>query len=99
MTAMSALEIAEYFFVDDITDFGAGHGTSRATKQTADDGTGEATEQHSSRTTDSTNSGTGLSAGKSTSCTGCCATYGTDGCADPSGGVKTMDVGRFADGT
>jgi hypothetical protein len=30
MAAITALKIAEDFFVDDITDFGAGHGTSCA---------------------------------------------------------------------
>jgi hypothetical protein len=40
MATITALEISEDFFVDDITDFGAGHGPSRATEQTTKDGTG-----------------------------------------------------------
>jgi hypothetical protein len=32
MTAITALKIAEDFFVDDITDFGAGHGTGSTTE-------------------------------------------------------------------
>jgi hypothetical protein len=37
MAAITALEIAEDFFVHDIADFGAGHGTSSATEQTTED--------------------------------------------------------------
>lgn len=43
MAAITALKIAEDFFVDDITDFGAGHRTSCTTEQTTEDGTSQTT--------------------------------------------------------
>ena len=55
MAAITALQIGKDFFVDNITDFGTGHGTSRTTKQTTEDGAGETAKQHAGRTTDSTN--------------------------------------------
>jgi hypothetical protein len=40
MAAITALEIGEDFFVDNITDFGAGHGASSTTEQATENGTG-----------------------------------------------------------
>jgi hypothetical protein len=40
MTTVTTLEVAEDSFIDDIADLCAGHGAGRATKQTAEDGTG-----------------------------------------------------------
>ena len=63
VAAIAALKIAEQFFVDDITEFGSGHGTSRATEQTTEDCAGKATEQHACRTSDSADGCTGLCSG------------------------------------
>ena len=93
MAAITALEIGEDFFVDNITDFGAGHGASSATEQTAEDGTGQTTEQHAGWTTDSTNGCASLGAGETSTGTGCCTTYCADSAADTSGGVEAVDVG------
>ncbi len=40
MAAITALEIAEDFLIDDIADFGTGYGTSSTTEQTAEDRSG-----------------------------------------------------------
>lgn len=93
MAAIAALEIAEDFLIDDITDFGAGHRSGCSTEQTTEDRSGQTTEQHACRTTDGTNGGTSLCTGQSA--TGACC--GTTDCAyraaNPSGGMQAMDVG------
>ena len=63
VAAITTLKIAEYFFVDDIADFRAGHGASGPPEQTAEDGTGQTAEQYAGRTTDSAHGCTGLRAG------------------------------------
>lgn len=54
MAAIAALEIAEDFLIDDITDFGAGHRSGCSTEQTTEDRSGQTTEQHAGRSADST---------------------------------------------
>jgi len=99
MAAIAALEIAEDFLIDDITDFGAGHRSGCSTEQTTEDRSGQTTEQHAGRTTDDTDGCTGLCTGQSTTSTGCGTTDRADRAADSSGGVQTLDVGRMADRT
>jgi hypothetical protein len=99
MAAISALKIAENLLVDDITDFGAGHGTSCTTEQATEDGSGETAEQHAGRTADCAYSSAGLSSGQSTSGAGCCTTNSADRATDPSGSVEAMNICRMADGT
>jgi hypothetical protein len=99
MTAMTALEIAEDFFVDDIADFRAGHGAGGPTEQTAEDGTGQTAEQYAGRTTDCANGCTGLRAGERATGTGGGTTDCADRAANPSGSVKAINVAGIADGT
>ncbi len=61
--AITALEVAENFFVYDITDFGAGHRSGCTTEQTTEDRSRETAEQHSCRTSDSADGCTGLRTG------------------------------------
>jgi hypothetical protein len=63
MAAIAALEIAEHLRVDNISDLGAGHGTSSATEQAAKDCAGQTSEQHAGRTTDGTDGCAGLCTG------------------------------------
>jgi hypothetical protein len=63
MAAITALKIAEDFFVDDITDFGAGYRSGSTTEQATEDRAGQTTEQHAGRTTDSTDGCAGLGTG------------------------------------
>ena len=99
MAAITALQIAENLFVDDITDFAAGYRSGRTAEQTTEDRSGQTTEQHAGRTTDDTDGCTGLCTGQSTTSTGCGTTDRADRAADSSGGVQTLDVGRMAGGT
>ncbi len=99
VAAITALKIAEDFFVDDISDFAAGYRSGCTTEQATEDGTSKTTEQHAGRTTDGTYGCASVCTGHSTSGTGCSTTDGTCRAANPSSSVQTMDVGRTADGT
>jgi len=99
VAAISALQIAEYFFVDDIADFAAGDRSGGTPEQTAEDGASQTTEQHAGRTSDCTDGCASLSTGQSATSTSCGTANCADRAADPSGGVKAINVGRMADGT
>jgi len=99
MAAITALEIAEDLFVDDITDFAAGDRTGGATEQASEDGASQTTEQHAGGTTDGADGCASLRTRQSSASTGCGTADRADRAADPSGSVQAMDVGRMADGT
>jgi hypothetical protein len=99
MAAITALKIAEDFFVDDITDFSAGYRSGSTTEQATEDRAGQTTKQHAGRTSDSTDCCAGLGTGQRSADTGCGTADRADSAANSSGGVEAINVGRMADGT
>jgi hypothetical protein len=99
MAAITALQVAENFFVDDITDFAAGYRSGCTAEQTTEDRSGQTTEQHAGRTADGADGCASLCTGQSATSTGCGTADGTDRAANPSGGMQTMDIARMADWT
>ena len=63
VAAITALQIAENLFVDDIADFAAGDRSGGTTEQTAEDGASQTTEQHAGWATNSSHGCSGLRSG------------------------------------
>jgi len=99
MAAVTALEIAEQFFVCDIAQFGTRGSPGGTTQQATEDRSRKTSKQHAGRTADGADSCSALGTGQGACCTRCGAADCAECAADSSGCVQAINVGRMADGT
>ena len=63
VSAVTTLKVTEYLLIDDVTDFGSGHGARCATDHASKDRARDASEKHADRAADNADSSSGLSTG------------------------------------